>query len=101
MTTTLKWNKTDKIGGPECLGSASSKCCKWRVSKQYDGAIGSKYRWHVDVKVYVSKEGEDEQGQYWGDICFRDDNGLYYWKDRGCFQTLIEAKAAAQKMSGE
>ena len=58
MTTTnrIRWNKTEKNGGDESLGSALSQCGQWRLERRLYcvGGGRDRYQWFVYRRVGVS-----------------------------------------------
>ena len=95
----LIWNKTEKIGCPDQAGFATSKCGRFRITKQVYGMVGCRWHWHTEVRVDLNAEGEDEQGQGWTGNWRDDDGNLYNWENRGNFRTITEAKALAQQIA--
>lgn len=52
----IRWNRTDKHGGDECLGTATSKCGQWRLERRLYCAGGGRdrYHWFAYRRVGVS-----------------------------------------------
>jgi len=97
-TNQLKWHKTEKHGGVECFGSATSQCGNWQIVRELymPGGYRDRYHWFIEYRM-DRRESSAVIGSY------RDERGWYEWATLGGIgydcqhhRNLRDAKAATQ-----